>query len=532
MNSNDLALTIILAISFGVCSRVCYTFLWFRAQEVFDIGGPGVISEMMDMSIVQGHKAGFISKFYSHFSISSRNMGKFVRVLFASTFALCLVAVELTLWQILVAEDSNFNSAGIGAFVWLIDSVALGLILILVQPFLILLTMLNKFYGDRMGVDYLTMVSCALILTWIYCLTGLNWGPFGASTSLLTKVSVIGVSIMATLSGVASLSTPYYVVQFFWQKRTGVVSNTAPNNIRVLLLDEVVLMEKKRECDQKIQENLILLRKVEREPGGTNSVVRQQLVDQISTLQLDLAKLEQSSRDPKFVRLLKQGVQLSFLVYCVYKLLSTALIKIPAMVAHTYYYPNDYDYRHFGGSADGSTKVADPLAVTLSKILNFLFFRFKHQEGQDFLVKQISMILSVSLFGCSVSTVVTTVSYLTTLLPHRIQILALRTMTKDASEVVLPKSNKDSLRRLRNPSVIKNLLISELTGIYVLATILMIRSNLPMDVNERLNRMLGASFGVPNVILDVWFDKMFAVSSLLTFVGIRVAENRATNHYS
>lgn len=75
-------------------------------------------------------------------------------------------------------------------------------------------------------------------------------------------------------------------------------------------------------------------------------------------------------------------------------------------------------------------------------------------------------------------------------------------------------------------SLIKNLVVSELTGVYVLATSLMIRSHLPFEVSQRLKELLGEKFTVPNVVIDSWFDKVYAFACIFTFICIRIAERK------
>lgn len=110
----------------------------------------------------------------------------------------------------------------------------------------------------------------------------------------------------------------------------------------------------------------------------------------------------------------------------------------------------------------------------------------------------------------------------------RLQLLALSTIQSNGDEKGLPISNNNRYNTKKKPSIIKNLIVSELTGIYILATILMIRSNLPFGVSAKLNELLGEKFTVPNVVIDVWFDKVFAITCVLTLIGIKIAERTLT----
>lgn len=521
MTAGDVILLVTLSVSFIAAVKVSNSVLWYKVQHVFDLECPPLQDSAVNLGLLRTHGSGFLSKFYSEFSLSSEGALKAIRFLFASSFALCLLVMELTLWQIITFNANSSSRSELMQNLWLLVSIVLAFILLLVQPFLILLSVLDKFYGDKVRMSYLILTACAAILGWITTLNTLHWGPFYHPCDMLTKLSVIGVTVMAFLSGVASTSTPYYVYQLIRYKSTA--------RTPVSWLDGVLIKERRREYEIKVQEGLAVLRKMEMEPNAYQSAIRQQQVEEIGKYQLELAKLAPGSAESTFISILKKGFQIGFLIYCVYKLLNTFLWRIPLLTWHSLQYPTDHTYEYFRSTSTGGG-FSDPLAVTLANFLNFLLFRFKDQQDKDSLAKQISLVLSVSLFACSVTTVVSTASYLTNLLPARLQVLALRSIQSNSTHELLPTSNKQPHGKLKRPSVIKNLLISELTGVYVLATILMIRSNLPFDVAKQLNFMLGEEFGVPELVIDAWFDKVFAASSLLSIIGIKVAEKPATRH--
>lgn len=87
---------------------------------------------------------------------------------------------------------------------------------------------------------------------------------------------------------------------------------------------------------------------------------------------------------------------------------------------------------------------------------------------------------------------------------------------------LLPTNTKVSSRR--NPSIIKNLIVSELIGVYVVSTILLIRSNLPFGTALKLKELLGEKFTMPTGAIDSWFDKIYALVCIISVVGIHIAE--------
>ncbi|SCU98549.1 LAFA_0G18690g1_1 [Lachancea sp. 'fantastica'] len=532
MPVSDVSLLVILTLSFALSFHVSREIFWFKAQLLFE-PGDGVMGEQIaGLNVLKEHEKTFLNKLYNPFSLSSQRVTRYIRVLFATTCALCVVSVELTLWEIVKAEnESPLESTDLASAVWLFASTLLALILILIQPYLILSSVLSKFYGDKLNHSSLTLVCCGIILTWVFTLNGLNVGPFRSSISLLTKISIMGVSVMAMLSGVACISTPYYSVVFFWRKRKGGSSGVSAGRLPsshytpVFFLDAAALEAKKHECEAQIQDSLAVLHRLEKEPVPPPLALRQQLFDRTSYYQLELARLQKLASEPRTRHLLKRAFHLGFLAYCIYKLISIFLCRVPTLWIHSIRHPEDYEYEKLMKHNSGESIAGDPLAVSLAKICDFLIFRLKEKTQQESLVKQISLVLSLSLFGCSVTTVVTTISYLTTLLPLRFRILALKSMRQSPRNEPLPTVNPKSFRKGKSePSIIKNLLISELTGIYVLATILMVRSNLAIGAAQRLNRMLGEKSTVPYIVLDVWFDKIFALSAIMSLIGIKLAE--------
>ncbi|SCW01193.1 LAFE_0D07140g1_1 [Lachancea fermentati] len=532
MNTESGILLLLVGATFSVAYERSYHVLWFKLQSLFDLSLSSTQCSFQPLALLRTRKDGFLYKFYNEHSLSSRKVVLFIRVLFSTTSALCVTAIEVILWQIKTADNNIDQNGNITIkLIWSIISIGLSINLIFLQPFLILLSLLSKFFDDRLHSDYIILITSAAIIFWISSLNFINWGPFYYSSNLLTKLSIVGVSVMALLSAVASVSTPYYVFLYFWNRRHFMTANFN-SNIPLLLVNDAIVEEKYRDCRTNFEENFKILENLEREPGGTNSVMREQLVEKIGRHQIELAKLEKRINDSRKSRYLKRVFHLGFLIYCLYKLMTTFFYRIPVIIKHLLKYPDDYNYEFFDSLLDGENGSQDPLAVTLANILDFMLFHFNYQQELDSLTKQISLILSISLFICSFSTVKTTISYLLTLCPLKLQILAFSAIKDDESRSSLPFTRVESFKGNKQPSIIKNLIISELTGIYVLATILMIRSNLPFEVSEKLNQLLGERFTVPNVVIDIWFDEVFALCSILAFCGIKIAESLVVDNSS
>lgn len=506
-----------------------YQILWFKIDMLFDfISPPSKSDKILDIQRWDTDDSSFFYKFYAEYSVPSHKILKSIRVLFSMAMVCYVTTIEIILWQIIAAEAEQ-KSDFITNWVWPFMSFSLMTLLILIQPFLILISLLDKFFNDKFNVKNLAMITAAIVFTSILVLNFLSFGPFMYTENLLTKLSISGVFVSAVLSAIATVSTLYYAFSMFWSNgRFSIlqIRNITTNSARVLLwATDSSVREKITDYEYNIEENLDILRKLEKDQEGTDFLSRDQLIEKIGWYQLEVGKLEKKMRESSYIRNAKKLFNLIFLIYCCHKLIITFVSRIPYLIMHAIQYPDDYQYEYF--DIDNKSNFgSDPLAVTLANTLNFVLFHFNCDQDIASLAKQISLLLSTSLFAASLSTVVTTISYLSALLPIRFQILAMFAMQSKAS---FPKMSTSTgvirnKKFKKSPSMIKNLFVSELTGIYVVATMLTIRSNLPYEVSQKLNELLGKKFSVPNVVIDAWFYEVFAIFCVVTFLSIKIAE--------
>ncbi|AMD19753.1 HCL398Wp [Eremothecium sinecaudum] len=520
----DVILSIIVLLTFTIVFNRCYKVLWYKLPRLFELTGTteasNEYSEMTNGITRNDNK--FLYKFHTEYSLSSATVSNFIRVIVSGTFGLCIVAIEIVIWQIKTADD-EYKGGILTTWLWPILILLLSLSLILVQPFCILITLFDKFLDWRWNVKPLLVPSCLATITWIFLLHYVTLGPFYFTGNLLTKLSILGVTIMSTLSGVASISTLYYVVMFFidGNENAATMLNNVYHRVAFNFVGTAKLRERMANHKAAVEESIAVMKEVNDPSSVHDSLIREQLIEKIAWYQLEISRIEKLLQESREVRLAKRMFHCVFLLYCTYKLISTFFIRLPTIIFHAFKFPSDYNYENLYEGPEANT--GDPLAVTLANIFDFFIFRFTHQQDLDALTKQVSLLLSISLFICSLSTVTTTISYLLTLLPMKLQLLTLSTL-QDNNVATLPVTTREPENKCTgNPSIIKNLIVSELTGVYIISTILMVRSNLPYDVSKRLNELLGEKFAVPDIVIDVWFDKVFALSSILTFTGIVIA---------
>ncbi|KAG7664428.1 uncharacterized protein J8A68_002031 [[Candida] subhashii] len=200
-----------------------------------------------------------------------------------------------------------------------------------------------------------------------------------------------------------------------------------------------------------------------------------------------------------------------FGIYCIYRIINVFAIKLPWM----YLYGNDLPENIADDSETPTSK--DALAITLAKVILSIFSNLPVSKAQ--LVNQLSFVLSGSLFICSFSNVLFTFKSFSRLIP-----------TSHASEAI--------------KSWLKHVVIAELVGIYVISTALLIRTNLPANLSNQISKILslsGSAISNPNVsirevmFIDNWFDKIFALSCVVTLIVIvikRVVDEDEINPYS
>ena len=506
-----------------------YDSLWLIASSIFETGYR--LKTRNNKSLYQLPSSGensnyFFNKFYTVYSIKSQSITRGLRFLFAFGITCYAMTIEIVLWQIKTADASQEHDL-ITKYIWPLTSLSLTVILILVQPFFILITILNKFFNDSLNINQLVMGTFMSLALMIATLQYMSWGPFYYSKSILTSLSIAGVTVMAILSGIASISTLYYTFSMIFKRRSdisGMQSSSLISRNRRLNLwtTQRQLQSQIDNYERNIIENISILKKMDEDNVGVAAPLRRQMVDKISWFKLEVAKLEKSATQPTLIRNSRRIFEISFLIYCCHKVLITFLKRIPHIISHALKYPNDIDYEYFYDSSGSSSTGSDPLAVTVAKLLDLFLFGFNYKQDLDSLTKQISLLISISLFICTLSTVNTTITYLLSLLPSRIQVIATLVMQGEEDADLLPTNTKVSSRR--NPSIIKNLIVSELIGVYVVSTILLIRSNLPFGTALKLKELLGEKFTMPTGAIDSWFDKIYALVCIISVVGIHIAE--------
>ncbi|CAI5757905.1 unnamed protein product [Candida verbasci] len=422
-------------------------------------------------------------------------------------------------------------------------------LLAIVIPYFIITILLNQDLIPRKS--YQIGSTIGLFILWSYILHKCgdltqDYNPRGQTSRNLierkiNEVSIVGITILAILSGIGSATTPYKTLPIeHYINKSKPETKVGEHDINSAIQyynNTTLLLEKRQQELTKLQfatggtiynlpsannsGNLApkrgILHKVQ---SFANLSVANTQEEEMETEIKSLTKLRDSLYND-LLKLLKKFQQQSqnkstldliliygnyFLTgYCIYRILNVFFIKLPLL-----YFTKEKIVESAVVEPEEAPSSKDALAITLSKLI-LSIISVPMSEAQ--LVNQLSFILSGSLFICSFSNV-------------------LRTF--------------QSFNKFFNPDSeftknwLKHLFIAELLGVYVIATALLIRTNLPTNLSNQISKILslsgssnGRTTSVEEVVfIDNWFDKIFALSCIITILVIVIEKFLESESYS
>lgn len=254
-------------------------------------------------------------------------------------------------------------------------------------------------------------------------------------------------------------------------------------------------------------------------------------------------------------KLLKQAYFL-FALYCIYRLFNVFILRNPIKRASTVFsMASNAKLLHSKNTSQESISLSkkiiadnsassgsssDALAITLAHLV----VKFDPNSSLDAWTRQIGFILSGFLFLGSISSAVTTFNSLTKAFPilriephllfpynsFRSRSSMFKRHSTIPSAITSSSSSSSSSSALTssffasvfNYPSFSLLIISQLLGIYVLSTSLLLRSNLPQEMSLSITSALGAPLDV--FFVESLFDTTFVIIALLTVVGLYLAK--------
>ncbi|KAK6501895.1 hypothetical protein TWF481_009714 [Arthrobotrys musiformis] len=319
----------------------------------------------------------------------------------------------------------------------------------------------------------------------------------GISDECLSRLGVIGVSLMALLSGFGAISAPWYC----FARRQKPVTETDLRRAQGGLEATNVMLESKRQKLATIERKLnskgspdvntgaggILTKMMSSLRGGNDDF------KEASALQMEISglvamqnsltnevqnittRLKDQSRSQTVLGRLYGIVQFAFAIYCIYRISSTSLLRFSAWSTAAH-----------GGTVTFSQK--DPIGNILAVII-------KHYDpdlNREAWSRNIGFAFSGVIILGSLNSVLTTFNMVTKAAPSVWGHAGLA------------------------------LAVSQVTAIYVMSAAVLLRSSLPRDMGSVLGTALGVMLDVRWV--DGWFDSVFLVGSAVTLVCLIVVK--------
>lgn len=487
----------------------------------------------------------------SYAEVHQKHIHRVVGVLFSVVTALSIELIGVFMAQLAEVFDINlqFFHFGLETLVVLVSMVQPVFVVSLYVNQDLLPTLTPKSPGNILR-SVSTVVLCVFWYYFLHRIGELANAVGDISEKLFierktNEVVLTGITITAILSGVGCALTP---VREFWTERLKGRPNTKAKETQLNDLiqsyntTKMLIGKRQNELDALLvasggtvynsePEKVRLLR-----GSGKNLLHKVQSFASLSSF--GNAEEEELKKELNSLRLLKDSIyadltrdllkflhskklapsnlkfdgvskviRVAFSLYCIYRIVNVLLLRLPYQILWSSEdlhneKTNIIDDKEISGETiNKHTK--DALAITVAKILQSVGY-FPYSEIQ--LINQVSFILSGLLFLCSFQNVLVTFKSVGRFLP---------TTTTAVSNNV--------------KSWLKNLVVSEFLAIYVIATALLIRTNLPEETAKLVLEILSLSTslsssvdGMQNEVefIDKWFDKVFGLTCIVTFIVI------------
>ncbi|KAF3934893.1 hypothetical protein ABW19_dt0204929 [Dactylella cylindrospora] len=437
---------------------------------------------------------------------------RFSAVVFAITLGATGVLSELILCEIMDWGNTNAR------WLWFRCTINILLLqLVVVAPLLEIYSFLNrKDETDIIGVaapkkatwmkrtKAATMIALFGIWIWLFYKLGdhlplppidqtlfpdggvsLKKTAKGLSDECLSRLGVIGVSLMALLSGFGCISAPWHsftrkqkpVTEADLRRAQGGLdaTNDMLENKRLKLAQIERKVNAKQASDGFMTKMMSSLRGSDdgREASALKTEItgliamQTSLTNDVNTIS---SRLKEQSRAHTPVGRINAIAQFAFSIYCLYRISSTLLLRFSTWTTSN---ANTFSQK-------------DPI----NNILAVIVKHYDPDLNREAWSRNIGFAFSgVIIFG-SVNSVLTTFSMVTKAAPSVWGHTGLA------------------------------LAVSQVTAIYVLSSAVLLRSSLPKDMGSVLETALGVMLDVPWV--DGWFDTVFLTGSLITLMCLVV----------
>ena len=432
---------------------------------------------------------------------------KAIAISFSTTIALATVLAELILCEI-----SNYLNPAARALAHQLTVPTLLFLLVVLIPFLELQSIIVglgwTFSVSKKGGFSATawLLQAAGFTIWLmgfwwlgkgvpgtYIHTVASVPGKGLSEACLDRVGIIGISLMALLSGFAAVSAPWQT--FGARPKPVSESDIARKQAGLDATNDMLAVKRSRlrALQRKVNTHpaegfmtkvigsirgngdVQELKALELEISGLSSMA-QNLSSSLSMLQNRYASKQRSSSP--LGKVVLTPISYVFSLYCIYRIGTTTLAVIRRLV-----FPTD--------PAFFSSSTTDPV----NRILSLFAKHVNPAFDQLAWSRQISFLLSAVILFASFNSVLQTFHMLTKISP---------------SLLYQAQANLA-------------LIVAQISAMYVISNALLLRSNLPSEMKSVVSDALGSPLE-PGFV-ETWFEGWFLVASIGTVVGIFVGRN-------
>ncbi|KAL9598320.1 MAG: hypothetical protein Q9219_004548 [cf. Caloplaca sp. 3 TL-2023] len=444
-----------------------------------------------------------------------------VRKISAFTFS-TTVALAAVLAELILCEISNTLDPVARRLAFHLTISLLLFLLVVAIPALEIQSVISaagwEFSGKSKGtlrVSWalqLIMTACWIVTFWwmggqlLDKTSGASPSPSPNSQTLseacLSRVGVIGISIMALLSGFASVSAPW---QNLCSRPRPVTESDLARKAAGLDATNDMLAAKQsrlRALESKLsdlpQDKNIFQKAIGSIRGNADLTELRGLeieIKGLETMALSLStshnmlhsRLHQQNRSRTLAGRLLVVFSYVFALFCIYRILTTLYSTLRRSIISSYY-PSDSSSSSVSSSSfSSSTTSSDPITTFLA----LLAAHYDPHLDRDLYTRQLSFLLSGIILSASFNSVMQTFALVARFLP--------------------------SLLRAVNQNL--PLLVAQVCGMYTISAALMLRGRVPGQVvGEGLRGMGGGEMGW----VDGWFDGWFLGGVGVTVVGIWV----------
>ncbi|KAL8925393.1 MAG: hypothetical protein Q9208_003485 [Pyrenodesmia sp. 3 TL-2023] len=460
--------------------------------------------------ILSGDVSSTVKQASFNISPSRLTARKLSGIAFSTTIALAAVLAELILCEISNAIDPFARRLAFHFTIGL-----LLLLLVVVIPSLEIQSVISaagwEFSGtSKSRLRFAWILQAAIMTIW---LIGFWWTsgdllgrtpntspPEDARSRTLTeaclsRVGVIGISLMALLSGFASVSAPWQNLLF---KPIPVTESSVARKAAGLSATNDMLLAKQsrlRALERKTSDitkdknffqkaigsirgnaDLTELRALEMEIKGLEAMA----VSLSASHNMLQSRLRQQNRSRTFTGRLAVMFSYAFSLFCLYRILTTFYSTLRRSISQSHHPPTS-------SQPSSSTTSSDPITTFLA----LLATHYDPHLDRDLYTRQLSFLLSGLILFASFNSAMQTFALVARFLP--------------------------SLLRAVNQNL--PLLVAQVCGMYTIGAALMLRGRVPGQVvGEGLRGMGGTEMGW----VDAWFDGWFLSGVSVTVLGIWV----------